>query len=309
MMKLNFCKSKSIMFILLIFCAILSCAAYDNFDDFSDITGEISIAVYSSPAITHQSAAIYSNYAFFVTDKRAYIYVYDISNCQVIDTIKLSAVNSKTPSGYILYHCNQSSFSPMFYSSDDKFPLLYISQRASKDMRCFAEVYRIIVNENGECQKFSVKLIQKLYFPVMNEQNALGNVNVVFDAECKKMYTYSRNNDTAASNHNVCRISCFDIPPVNESKLFLSDEDIVSSFSIDCSAVNMQGACIHNGLIYIGQGISTPILRIVSLETNSLIASYDIKKRGYNFEPEGCFWYNNNLMLCSKKNIYNVTVN
>jgi hypothetical protein len=140
----------------------------------------------------------------------------------------------------------------------------------------------------------------------MSDENSLGNVCVAFDTVTSKMYTYSKNNNKSASNDQVCRISCFDIPPLDEKDVYLEDEDISYSFSIPCSGYLMQGGCINNGLLFIGQGVAEPVLRIVDINTKSLIATYDIKKHGYNFEPEGCFWYDGNVMLCSKNMIYQV---
>lgn len=292
-------KKKLVFMLVLLFvlATILSCTQ-------EDIEADFSITIYASNLKKHQSAAVYGNYAFFVTDKRTRIYIYNLLERQYVDSIVMPTKNDKTPGGYTLYHCNQSSFGSSFYSHEDTIPLLYISQRTRNDNRCFTEVYRIIRNiENG---KYSVELVQTIYFPVVSEDNSLGNVNVVIDTEMNKMYTYSRNNDTLASNYNICRISCFNIPSVSEKNVYLSDEDILYSFPIDCSAVNMQGGCIHKGLLCIGQGVKVPLLRIISLDTESLKTTFNIKKKGHTFEPEGCFWYDGSVMLCSKNSICQV---
>lgn len=283
---------------LLLLFFLLSCVPSD------DIDHDISLSIYSSNLKKHQSAAVYGNDVFFVTDRRTRIYIYNLLERQFVDSIVLPSRNDKTPGGYTLYHCNQCSFGSSFYSHEDAIPLLYISQRSRTDNRCFTEAYRILRNTDN-C-KYSAKLVQTIYFPVASEGNSLGNVNVVFDTEMNKMFTYSRNNDTLATNYNICRISCFNIPSINEKDVFLSDDDVLYSFPINCSAVNMQGGCINNGLLFIGQGVTEPLLRIVDLNTKSLITTYNIKKQGYKFEPEGCFWYDSKVMLCSKNTIYQV---
>ncbi len=282
----------------------LSCSPYDGTDIDYDNTVDTSISKYASGIKNHQSAAIYGELAFFVTDKRSRIYIYNMQQCQIVDSVVMSTRNDKTPSGYTLYHCNQCSFSPFFYSPDDKYPLLYISQWAREDKRSLTDVYRICTNP--ETGNLVAKFVQMLHFPAMSDENSLGNVCVVLDAETSKIYTYSKNNNKSASNDQVCRISCFDIPPLDEKDVYLDDEDILYSFSIPCSGYQMQGGCIHNGLLFIGQGVTEPLLRIVDLNTKSLKNTYNIKKQGYKFEPEGCFWYDGSVMLCSKNTIYQV---
>lgn len=282
----------------LLLCLIfLSCSLTDDIDSCDDLT----ISIYASNLRNHQSAAVYGENVFLVTNRRTRIYKYDLVQCQMVDSIVMPVGKGTTPSGDVLYHCNQSSFSPCFYSTSDKYPLLFISQRAKEDKRCFAEVYRLLFNDN----KYSAQLIQTILFPVMTEENSMGNVNVVFDAENKVMYTYSRNNDTMSTNYGVCKISKFTIPSFDIPIVYLNDEDIISSFSIECEAINMQGACIHNGVLYIGQGIKSPILRTINLDTG-LLTTYNIKKKGCKYEPEGCFWYNESLMISTRKCIYKI---
>ncbi len=290
-----------------LFNIVMSCSLYgDYIDEFYDETGEITVSVYANNIKKHQSAAIYGNYVFFVTNFRTTIYVYNIVDRQFADSIPLPAGKGKDNYGGVLYHSNQTSFSTKFYTNEDKFPLMYISQRAKNDLRCFTEVYRIKVENNDEKEKYSAELIQTLYFPIMSESNSLGNTNVVFDEENNLMYTYSRNNDTSASNYGLCKVSCFEIPKTDSSNIYLEDEDILFSFYIDCSAVNMQGACIDSGLLYIGQGTNTPALRIVDLNKRTLVSTYDLRKRTHSFEPQGCFWYDGCLMLCSANQIYKI---
>ena len=87
----------------------------------------------------------------------------------------------------------------------------------------------------------------------------------------------------------------------------MEDKDILHSFDIDCSALYMQGACINNGILYIGQGIKTPELRIVDLEKKKLKQTIQLKDFDYIYEPEGCFWYDGKLYLSSAKYIHIVT--
>ncbi len=121
------------------------------------------------------------------------------------------------------------------------------------------------------------------------------------------MYTYSRNNDTKSENYLRCRISYFKIPDVNITEVHLENKDIIDSFDINCSALYMQGACINDNVLYIGQGITEPMLRIVDLNEKQLKVTYNLKEYDYGYEPEGCFWHEGNLYLSSSKHIHSVT--
>ena len=70
---------------------------------------------------------------------------------------------------------------------------------------------------------------------------------------------------------------------------------------IDCSAINMQGGCIRDGMLFIGQGYSSAgyiYLNVVDLEKQKLIKQYDLMNDyRVRWEPEGCFVYDGTLML------------
>lgn len=257
----------------------------------------IDINVYSSLSFSHQSAAAYGDYAFFVTNGRSQVCLYSLAKKDKLYTLSLKGVNGGT------YHCNQSTFGFEKFDELDSFPLLYISQRAKSDGRCFIEAYRIfpLYNEDfSEIESFSIELVQTIFLPPMSYDNSLGNANCVIDAENKVMYTYSRNNDSKDDNYGQCKITQFAVPSVQEETVVLEDDDIVSAFMIDASAVNMQGGCIKDGILYIGQGYSSAgyiYLIIIDLEKKELIRRIDLQDYKVSWEPEGCFFYDGSVML------------
>ena len=128
----------------------------------------------------------------------------------------------------------------------------------------------------------------------------MGNVNIVVDAKTGWMYTYSRNNNENDGNYKLCTISRFAIPDIHQREVLLEDSDIESSFMIDVSAVNMQGGCIVNGRLYIGQGYPYAkyvYLNVVDLREERLVKRYDLLANGVDWEPEGCFYYDGSVML------------
>lgn len=260
-------------------------------------TDSISITQYAPLGLKHQSAAAYGDYAFFVTDKRSQISLYNLSKKKFVCSLHLKGAKTD------VFHCNQSSFGVKKYDSSDPFPLLYISQRAEEDKRCFIEVYRIIPTFDealSEYSSFIIEQVQTIYLPAMSFENSLGNANCVIDNSGCMMYTYSRNNNSAEKNYGRCKISKFVIPDIYNEIVILEDCDIVSSFMIDCSAVNMQGGCINGDYLFIGQGypgVGYMYLNIVDLVTQTLIQRYDLKSYGVDWEPEGCFFYDGSVML------------
>lgn len=256
------------------------------------------ISEYAGLDFKHQSAAVYGDFALFVEKDRMKICLYDLSQKTKIYTATV------TPGGNDkIYHCNQSSFGTEKYDPSDPFPLLYISQRPKSGNRCFVEVFRIHPKYNNDQTtfvSFKVELVQAIYFPQMTKDNSLGNVNCVIDVNTGKMYTYSRNNSSADDNYLQCKISRFGIPDFRKQQVVLEDSDIEESFMIDTIAENMQGACIVDGFLYIGQGFPSVryiYLNVVDLQQRKLVKRYDLLGSGIEWEPEGCFYYDGSIML------------
>lgn len=258
---------------------------------------KIEVNVYASLGFIHQSAAVYGDYAFFVNNGRSQILLYNLSKKKPVFTLCLSGMNGS------IYHCNQSTFGFDKFSDMDVFPLLYISQRAKSDGRCFIEAYRIfpLYNEDlSEIESFSIELVQTIFLPQMSYDNSLGNANCAIDVQNKVMFLYSRNNNSKEDNFGQCKITQFAVPNVNIEKVVLQNTDIISSFMIDASAVNMQGGCIKDGILYIGQGSPSEgsiYLNIIDLKNQFLVRRIDLTDYKVNWEPEGCFFYDGSVML------------
>lgn len=253
---------------------------------------------YAGLDFKHQSAAVYGDYVFFIERCRMSVCLYDLSK----KTIERTATFN--PAGNIkIYHCNQSTFGTDKYDSSDPFPLLYVSQRAKSGNRCFVEVLRIHPKFNEDTTaivSFRFELVQEIYFPQMTRDNSMGNVNCVIDAKKGTMYTYSRNNRSGDDNYLQCKISQFSIPDFKKQQVVLEDSDIETSFMIETSAENMQGACIVDDTLFIAQGypsVKYVYLNVVNLQQQRLVKRYDLLGSGIDWEPEGCFYYDGSIML------------
>lgn len=277
--------------------AVIVDLASDPKQKSEDLDGMLSFVSFAELGYQHQSAAVYGDYLFLVSGGRGEIRLFDMARRSPLFTLTLKRESNRT------YHCNQSTFGIEKYNPEDYFPLLYISQRSRMEKRCFTEVFRIIPLFNEDSTTFlafRAELVQEIFFPPMSKENSLGNVNCVIDSKAGKMYTYSRNNNSKDANYTQCKISCFAIPDIHQQEIFLEDSDIESAFMIDTKATNMQGGCIVNGRLYIGQGYPSAkyvYLNVVDLQKKRLVKRYDLLAKGIDWEPEGCFFYDGNVML------------
>lgn len=259
-------------------------------------SGKIIVKKYAPLSFSHQSAASYGDYVFFVTRGRSSICLYNLKKKTSLYVLKMKGL------GQMTYHCNQSSFGIERFDPSDPFPLLYISQNAKADKRCFLEVFRILPIYDEELEdysSFSVDLVQTIFFPAMSADNSLGNVNCAIDTDKCVMYTYSRNNNPEDDNYGQCKVSKFHIPIVQEGNVYLEDDDILTSFFVDCKAFNMQGGFIKDDTLFVGQGsfsVGYIFLNIIDLKGEKLIRRIDLKKN-VSWEPEGCFFYDGSVMI------------
>lgn len=262
-------------------------------------------AEFAKNGFSAQSCDCFGEYLVLVTKYESKVALYNLKHK------KLCCISYQEPKTDIynnvdIYHANNSSFGLQRFKETDPFPLLYVSNRVNKENRGVLDVLRLVPLKSEGAEDYDsliVQNVQTIYFPVENDVNALGSPWTVIDKENNRMYTYSRNNRSKAPNYAICRISKFKIPSVGESsEVFLNEEDILDSYEVDFKALYAQGACIHKGKMYIAQGISHQTglwLRVIDLKNRKLIRNYDLKEAGFPQEPEGCFVYNNHLMLAT----------
>ncbi len=265
---------------------------------------------FSRDGMAHQSAACYGDYAFFISNKMINVRVFNMrNNTRVFDLRNQKPLGTGT-----IYHCNQACFGTQKYSEEDYFPLLYISQHQNKSNRSFIQVFRVLPTSAGTGQEFTsftFEKIQTIYFPVLTDNNSLGNVNAVIDTDNHFIYTYSRNNNSTAENYGQCKISKFNLPNALEStSIILSDEDVLDGFFIDTAAFNMQGGAYHDGLLYISRGAPSAgyvNLYTVDLANRRLWFTVDLLHNGFGWEPEGAFFYKEDLYIGASSRIFKFT--
>ena len=240
----------------------------------------------------HQSSAIYGDYIFAFTDKMAKVYLYNKRTQSLLYTLNQTEKDS-------LHHCNQSFFGTEFYDESDPFPLIYLTvNNNGTTAGGYMEAYRIIpVMGAGDYESFTMELVQTVTLPIMSASNALGNANFVYNPNDKRLYTYSRDND---SGSKICRITKWAMPTLSQGDITLTEENILDSWETGVSAVNMQGAAIKNNYLFIFRGYVTVgyiYLYVFDLFRKERVATIDLLNNGFTMEPEGVFFDGN--VLCT----------
>ena len=238
-----------------------------------------------------QGADCNGDYLFQFQDHNAAVYIYNMAKKKLVASIELEPKSQN--------HCNNVSFSNVFYDLNDEFPLLYVSGSRSRSYNN-VQVYRILrVND-----KFSIEQIQEIILPKASKDNNLYWTGVIMDNEENCMYIYA--------NTGTAQIAKLLIPDIYQSEVTITDDDIIEQYSID-KFTHQQGGVIKNGKMFVFDGVPAwgdiNYLRIIDLINKNNLATINITDLGLKAEPEGAFIYRNEL-YCATNNsgIYKVSI-
>ena len=260
---------------------------YDENDepiDFSEGYGiKISKYMGQSSQGSVQGAAAHGDYLFQFQDHNEAVYVYNLASKTLIKKIELTPNSSN--------HCNQVSFSNLFFSKEDMFPLLYVSGARSATYNRI-QVYRI----TGEKDNIDIQLIQEIILPKKTDENWVSWTCSILDNENQYLYAYASNAST--------RLIKFEIPDFHQETVNLTDADILEFIPIE-HINHQQGGIIKNGVFYMIYGVPSwgdqVWLRLFNLETKNEIVRFNLSEKKFKGEPEGIFFYNNEL-YCATNN-------
>ena len=232
----------------------------------------------NSLGVSVQGASSYGDYLFQFENYNTNVYIYNLKTKIFIEKVSLTA-NSNN-------HCNNASFSNIFYEEEDEFPLLYVSGSRNGQYN-HAQVYRILKTNSH----FIFIQIQEIVLPTCDEKNNLYWTGIIMDNENNYMYIYA--------NKNGAEIAKLNIPDTHLPELILTEEDILEQFSLN-KFKHQQGAVISNGLLYVMDGVpgwgDTNYLRIIDLEKHEDYAIYNVSEMGFNQEFEGLTVYKDMLI-------------
>lgn len=237
----------------------------------------------SSIGVSVQGSAAFGDYLFQFQHANAAVYIYNLAKKELVKKVTLKA-NSKN-------HCNQASFSDIFYSDEDAFPLLYVSGSQSATYN-HIQVYRI----TGQKEDIKIQQIQEIILPTKNSTNMISSTCIILDNEKHYLYAYA--------NSSSARLIKFKIPDYSITTVNLTDDDILENSPIG-HIDHQQGGIIKNGIFYMIFGVPNwgdqVWLRLFNLETKNEIVRFNLSEKDFNKEPESLFFYNGDL-FCTTNN-------
>ncbi len=262
--------------------------------------------LWSYGVIKHQSSARFGDYLVCISDYAANVQIYNLATKASCATLATGLTQKSW------WHCNECCFTSKYYDAADDFPLLYVSMQNNGDGRGECVAFRIVPTwTDGEISSFTFTQVQSILLPAMTDDNCLGNPNWAYDDYLDCFWVYSRNNNSSATNYRKATFTQLAIPDVwNGATLItdvdLTDADLGLSFQGSWSMLNTQGGFVKNGRLYIGQGypsVGYVNIRVVDLYTlRGQISYLDLYGAGFNWEPEGVFEYNGELLTSLNSN-------
>lgn len=211
-----------------------------------------------------QGADCHGDYLFQFVHSNSKVYIYNLEEKTLIDVAALSSNTNN--------HCNNVSFSNVYYNENDTFPLLYVSGSPSETYN-HVQVYRIIRNED----KITLQKVQEIILPPSSSKNQFYWTGAVMDNKNNYMYIYA--------NGQKAQITKFSIPDINQTEVQLTDNDILEQFPVH-GFTHQQGACIKDNLLYVLDGVpqwgDTNYLRVIDLKTKKDIKKINISDYGYS---------------------------
>ena len=246
-----------------------------------------------------QDGAVWNETLFAMNSKGGGA-VYDLKSLTEIGTFTLDGSDALKP------HANSVCFGNTYYEDGDKYPLLYANvynnyQSSSDRMEGTCCVYRIIELDGS----FTTELVQvirigftedlTLWKSVADNGDVRPYGNFFIDTDNNKLYAYvMRDSDKTTAFFS------FDVPELSDgvynaaygcNLVTLEKTDIKRQF--DTAYINyMQGVTYTGGKVISLEGFrygdsrGNPVLRIIDLSTETVIATYHLENYNLKEEPE-----------------------
>ena len=257
-----------------------------------------------------QDGAIYGDYLFRFSSKGGGR-VYDLSMISHSDEIlELPAIAKFTldKADLIVPHSNSVVLGNEFYDDDDEFPLLYSNvynnyAKTEEKLCGFCCVYRL----KRQGMDFSSELVQIIKIGFTDNKKlwrSEGDIidvrpygNFVIDNERSLYYAFVMRDEEKKT-----RYFSFDLPKARDgvaderfgvNVVTLNEDDIIEYFDTPYH-LYVQGACMHEGLIYSTEGFGDkrpPALRIIDPKRREQILHHNFYESGQTLEAEFIDFY------------------
>ena len=306
----SYINKESIVFILLL-SFVISCTKMEmqdgqlvsemSFGDMIICTAEKYMSL--SPAKGEaQGSACFGDY---------FVQGYNSNNCITIYNIRnktlLTTINILSPIPSLKTHVNTINFGLQRFSSEDYFPLLYISSGYATDDISFIYVYRLNRVFTDGHEDFSISRVQTIslcHFGSWTEGIVDDQTNSLW-VKYEKPYSYCYGR--------------YDLPLLENKDISIYREDSIVCFEMDKKPEGSrnQGHMCWDGKIILVTGVpsANEDLALISIDVKSGKRDYiiDLAEIGLinpenpadnSFEPEGVVVYNGQLMICYRKAIF-----
>ena len=219
----------------------------------------------------YQGGTCYNEYYVLCSNNFECILIYNMSNNKVEHTIFTNQTDTS-------YHCNTCFFGPDFYSSTDKFPILYISMENEGVESTLA--YRLASNGGA----YSMDLIQVLKF-VCDDADQLYYPNSYYDYDSGCLYYGGYTQKSyMKSDDNFLRYYCFPLPDYRLAEYDLKTSNAIETFDV-ASETATQGGFISQGYLFQtfsfnsdSDPLRKPKMRVLDLQEHKIV--YDCQDLG-----------------------------
>ena len=239
----------------------------DSKFELTSIKKVANVTQYSSN-FSYQGAACYENYYCVCCDAFENILIYDTKTMKLVNTVN-TGINDSA------WHCNQIFFGKDFYSSRDKFPLLYVSMEHEEVHAMM--VFRLV--KLGDA--YYAQKVQEIVLEFDNPQDIVYFPNAYYDYEEEIVY-YAGYTEKSymKSDSNKLKFYTFYLPDYRLEYYSFNTESSLETFEL-ASETATQGGFISNHHLYqtfsFGDKVNplrTPKMRVVDLKEHKIIKDY-----------------------------------
>ena len=259
-----------------------------------------------SPTVSNaQGAACYDKYFIQGYAGNSAMEIYDLESKKYICKLDIS---TPTPNSKI--HVNSMCFGNQRFSSDDFFPLLYISSGYTVNVNgspcLFIYVYRLCKNINiDQTENFHIELVQTITLKGFDSWTE-GIPDNDHDALWVKYEpTHSNTGNWFAS---------FQMPKVQDGDIIINENDATKKFTVGIQPFisSNQGHLYYHDRIYLVSGISPQTQKLALIIINTLTCSrelvLDLTEIGLYDEPESIIIYKEQLMIGYRGSIFKLNI-
>ncbi len=239
-------------------------------DETFELTGikKVGNVTQLSSNFSYQGGACYQNYYAVCCDAFESILIYDTTNMKLVNTVN-TGYNMPT------WHCNQIFFGKDFYSSRDKFPLLYVSMEHETVHSIM--VFRLM--KLGDA--YYAKEVQQLELYFEDEQDTVYFPNAYYDYDEEYIY-YGGYTEKSymKSDSNKLKFYTFNLPDYRLEYFTLDTAESLDTFELPSETATQGGFISHSHLYQTfsfgseTDPLKTPKMRVVDLKEHKIIKDY-----------------------------------